>query len=113
VKRIDHPAMALIASALVLCLATQACISFKTNTDIRVEPYEESVTIYKADAGAADGYTPQIANMTRYRLAKSQVTIFDLGATILDTLEFVGSACLSIAMAMMLTQANSLSHLSR
>lgn len=97
-----------VALLVILAIFTTSCLQFKTNTDIKMEPYKDAVTIYKKNASASDGYAAEQIELTRYKVAKVQNTVLDVGQTILNTLEMIGSISLSVAMLMMLKTAQTL-----
>ena len=80
----------------LVSLLSVSCISYKTNTEIKVESYQESVKVYKKDPGAAGGYAAEEIALLVYRISKVQKSVFDASGTIISTLELLSAVGFSI-----------------
>ena len=94
-----------IAVLLILCFLSTSCLQYSTKTNISLESYPDTVTVYKKDSystptGSTEQYVSEEKTITRYKIIKEQNTYFDWGKTILKTSELISSILFSIGMAL-------------
>lgn len=89
--RAKSPRFKAAALAVLISFLSVSCITYKIDTEIRIESSQESVTVQKPDPRVPNGYAMEQVPLLRYRLSKTQTSVFDVEGTILNTLEFLSS----------------------